>query len=567
MKHLLHIFITVVCIAVVAGCADNSRLRDDIDRAGQLADTRPDSTIALLDSLSPAINQADKATRMRYDLMLIKSRDKAYIEHRNDSMIAPVVEYFTDHTDPDLTPLALYYAGRVYSDLGDAPRALDYYYNALNSLNDNPENNMMRYLISGQIGTIFQQQDIYVNAKYYFDIAHKCAKEMHDTTRIVRILLQSAICFRQLGKPDSALICYNKALENQLRLNDLKGLNRVRSQIASYYIQLDMFEKADSIFKPVLECYPSDIEQQVHSIASNIYIELNDTAKALPHIHWMLDSGSLLNKKSASGLLANIAMAKEDVSQTVEYINMYILYNDSLNKSYNNEELAKINAKYNFAIRERENEKLSAQNARNQFYILTLLLILIIVAVSATACIIYLKNKRLQAINEYQKIQRIIDNSDIGVKKHLSKKKEELDLIQNYTSVNDKSVQISSQFCNKHDAIIDSEPAVSIFLSPILLKFKSNGFRPQETDWGELMKEIESAYPSFFETLSYIGVHKTSDLRVSMLIKVGFAPGEIAPIMMKSFSSISSIRSRLYQRYFKKEDSAFKNWDDFIGSL
>ena len=79
MKHLLHIFITVVCIAVVAGCADNSRLRDDIDRAGRLADTCPDSAIALLDSLSPAINQADKATRMRYDLMLIKSRDKAYI--------------------------------------------------------------------------------------------------------------------------------------------------------------------------------------------------------------------------------------------------------------------------------------------------------------------------------------------------------------------------------------------------------------------------------------------------------------------------------------------------------
>ena len=49
MKHLLHIFITVVCIAVVAGCADNSRLRDDIDRAGRLADTRPDSAIALLD--------------------------------------------------------------------------------------------------------------------------------------------------------------------------------------------------------------------------------------------------------------------------------------------------------------------------------------------------------------------------------------------------------------------------------------------------------------------------------------------------------------------------------------
>ena len=567
MKHLLHIFITIVCIAIVAGCADNSRLRDDIDRAGRLADTRPDSAIALLDSLSPAIEQADKATRMRYDLMLIKSRDKAYIEHRNDSMIAPVVEYFTDHTDPNLTPLALYYAGRVYSDLGDAPRALDYYYNALNSLNDNPESNMMRYLISGQIGTIFQQQDIYVNAKYYFDIAHKCAKEMHDTTRIVRILLQSAICFRQLGKPDSALICYNKALENQLRLNDLKGLNRVRSQIASYYIQLDMFEKADSIFKPVLECYPSDIEQQVHSIASNIYIELNDTAKALPHIHWMLDSGSLLNKKSASGLLANIAMAKEDVSQTVKYINMYILYNDSLNKSYNNEELAKINAKYNFAIRERENEKLSAQNARNQFYILTLLLILIIVAVSATACIIYLKNKRLQAINEYQKIQRIIDNSDIGVKKHLSKKREEMDLMQKHTTDKNHDTSADSFIPDKNKPEIDSESKVAIYQSPILLKFQSHGFVPENRDWAELKLEIESAYPSFFEKLNYIGVYKPNDIMVSMLIKVGFTPGEIASVMSKSFSTISSIRSRLYKRYFSEGDSAFKNWDEFINSL
>ena len=567
MKHLLHIFITVVCIAVVAGCTDNSRLRDDIDRAGRLADTRPDSAIALLDSLSPAINQADKATRMRYDLMLVKSRDKAYIVHENDSLIAPVAEYFTDHTDDRLTPIALYYAGRVYSDLGDAPRALEYYYKALNSLSDSPDNNLMRYLISGQIGTIFQHQDMYVNAKHYFDIAQNCAKEIHDTTRIVRALLQSATCFRQLDKPDSALACYNTALEHQLSLNDLKGLNRVRSQIASYYIQLEMYEKADSVLKPVLECYPSDIEQQVHSIASNIYLELNDTAKAMPHIYWLLDNGSLLNKKTASGILANISMANKDIDNTISYINKFLLYSDSISTSYDSEELAKINAKYNFSIRERENERLSSQNERNRLYILILLLVLIIMAVSASTVIIYLKNKRLQAINEYQKIQSIIDNSDIGVKKHLSKKREELDLIQSYAPVNDKNDTTNPPSCDKHDTITDSEPTVAIFRSTILLKFKSNGFQPQEADWGELMAEIKSAYPSFFETLGYIGVHKANDLRVSMLIKVGFAPGEIAQIMMKSFSSISSIRSRLYQRYFKKEDSAFKNWDDFIGSL
>lgn len=54
---------------------------------------------------------------------------------------------------------------------------------------------------------------------------------------------------------------------------------------------------------------------------------------------------------------------------------------------------------------------------------------------------------------------------------------------------------------------------------------------------------------------------------VSMLIKVGFTPGEIASVMSKSFSTISSIRSRLYKKYFSEGDSAFKNWDEFINSL
>ena len=162
MKHLLHIFITVVCIAVVAGCADNSRLRDDIDRAGRLADTCPDSAIALLDSLSPAINQADRATRMRYDLMLIKSRDKAYIEHRNDSMIAPVVEYFPGPSAPDLTPLALYYAGRVYSALGDAPRALDYFQQALTTIGDDTIKHYGIYKVChSQMAELFMHQRLY----------------------------------------------------------------------------------------------------------------------------------------------------------------------------------------------------------------------------------------------------------------------------------------------------------------------------------------------------------------------------------------------------------------------
>ena len=251
MKHLLHIFITVVCIAVVAGCADNSRLRDDIDRAGRLADTCPDSAIALLDSLSPAINQADKATRMRYDLMLIKSRDKAYIEHRNDSMIAPVVEYFTGHSDPDLTPLALYYAGRVYSDLGDAPRALDYYQKAVNSLISN-DNDRLRTYIYTQIGDLYYRQGLFeyaLNAnKKSLDLSYA----LNDTLFIIDGLKEIAHTYINMNHEDSALICYKKAYELSQSINEEELSGCLLSQYAYLENSLGNKEVADSLIEKAL---------------------------------------------------------------------------------------------------------------------------------------------------------------------------------------------------------------------------------------------------------------------------------------------------------------------------
>ena len=65
------------------------------------------------------------------DLLRIKARDKAYVTHTSDSIILSVVDYYADHKDSGLYPEALYYAGRVYSDMGDFPTALEYFHAAL----------------------------------------------------------------------------------------------------------------------------------------------------------------------------------------------------------------------------------------------------------------------------------------------------------------------------------------------------------------------------------------------------------------------------------------------------
>ena len=301
MKHLLHIFITVVCIAVVAGCADNSRLRDDIDRAGRLADTCPDSAIALLDSLSPAINQADRATRMRYDLMLIKSRDKTYIEHRNDSMIAPVVEYFTDHTDPDLTPLALYYAGRVYSDLGDAPRALDYYQKAVNAIGDDTIKHYGLYKIChSQIAELFMHQHLF---NYALNSAIK-AVDLSSPETLHWDYEMIACIYYEIGTIDSSLTYYKRAYDSALK-NNPAGISRVKQQMASFFYHCGEYSKADSILSTLMTNYPADLKNQVYSTKASNTIKIEGYEAAFPYLKWLADSGNIYGQTYGNGELAN----------------------------------------------------------------------------------------------------------------------------------------------------------------------------------------------------------------------------------------------------------------------
>jgi hypothetical protein len=51
-----------------------------------------------------------------------------------------------------------------------------------------------------------------------------------------------------------------------------------------------------------------------------------------------------------------------------------------------------------------------------------------------------------------------------------------------------------------------------------------------------------------------------------MLLKIRTAPAEIATVLNKDKSTISSMRRRLYKNVFDKDGSG-KDWDEFILSL
>lgn len=93
---------------------------------------KPDSALHLLDSLSTEAAGWPKSQRMRHRLLTMKAQNKAYVPFISDTIAKDLVSYYDDNGSPNDRLLARYLLGCVYRDLGEAPRAVDCYLDAVN---------------------------------------------------------------------------------------------------------------------------------------------------------------------------------------------------------------------------------------------------------------------------------------------------------------------------------------------------------------------------------------------------------------------------------------------------
>ena len=157
--------ILVIILSVIALAACSRSLDDRLVRVNRLANENlADSAMQALDSIDRA--SLDEYNRHYYDLMTVKTRDKADFQFDSDSLVLSAMEYFKKNGTDTVRAEAFYYAGRVARMLGDSPQALDYMQNALNCLDDS--HTRLKGKISSQMGQIFQQLYMFEQAKPRF---------------------------------------------------------------------------------------------------------------------------------------------------------------------------------------------------------------------------------------------------------------------------------------------------------------------------------------------------------------------------------------------------------------
>ena len=159
---------------------------------------------------------------MHYELIKMKIANKQDVVFTSDSLIKQIVDYYKDHGSPNEQMLAYYLLGRVYSDLGEAPQALQAYYDALAKA-DTTSTDCDIWgvgVIYGQMARIFHKQNL-PNDEIW------ALNKYRDYTKITRDSIDYALAksflsspYYLLGKKDTVLQIIQSSCDELRKLGD-----------------------------------------------------------------------------------------------------------------------------------------------------------------------------------------------------------------------------------------------------------------------------------------------------------------------------------------------------------
>ena len=88
----------------------------------------------------------------------------------------------------------------------------------------------------------------------------------------------------------------------------------------------------------------------------------------------------------------------------------------------------------------------------------------------------------------------------------------------------------------------------------------------KDQEWNEIELQLKSVYPGFCSQLRSLYAMSELEYQVCLLIKLHFSPTEIATVLSRDVSTISTVRSRLFYKVFGRKGGA-KDWDEFVLSI
>lgn len=314
-----------------------------------------------LDSInSDSLSEAD---RYYYDFLTLKAQDKAYVPHTSDSLYLRVHDYYAKKGSDDFFTEVLYYGGRVYSDLGDYPTALQYFHQALDRLPEDTDNLSLRGCVLSQTGRLLDTLRLYDEAIPYFVSSLENVRKINDTLNIICDLQLVGGNYLRAERYDSAEKYFKESLVLSHYYASDSQVDKSKMYLAEVKFRMGQTDSALQLIRNATDVENSIVRNSALAYAANIYLEVGILDTALHYAQEIIIDQHLLHHEIAYQVLLSPKLRGLIHPDT---LNQYIEdYRSLLGTFYNeNQSQLAINQQslYNCQLHERQKAEAERSN-------------------------------------------------------------------------------------------------------------------------------------------------------------------------------------------------------------
>lgn len=545
-------------MAVTAGC---SRPEPDaaLMRVAGLVSEDPKAALAMLDSVDT--RQLSDADRHYHDFLSVKARDKAYVTHESDSLVLDVIDYYSSRPGDPLYAEALYYGGRVYTDLGDCPTALRYYQKALDTIDAAADTTDLKGRLNSQIGMLFQTLRLYDKARPYYEAVLKQKLEERDSVVIVYTLQRLGGIWYDCGEQDRADSLLTQSLEYAAGLPEyLPAMSRVL--LAGVRQEKGDLSTALTLIRNTPDEVKSISRNVALAYAADIYLEAGIMDTAYMYAHELVTNEDMTNKKTGYRILTSPEFRQWLHPDTLA--RYYADYKEVLEEYFNDNrnELALLQkSRYDYSLHERESRKAHEDKERMRWIAAGFAFLVVILAFT----VLYIKYRNKSNIVQ---LHEALDSLEVL--------KRQLSLPPDVTGGNSDNSLMNVESWNTETALRQRlrQGLMDLYtasgrqdVSPVILEsdvyaeirsLLKDGKPMKEEVWDELEQVVLSASPNFMANLELLAQNRITDVdrEAALLIKCGFRPKDMTVLLSLSNGGVISRRESLGIKIFDEKESA-----------
>lgn len=568
MRRLL-LFAMLFPLLMVSCSRGGKELAAKLHLADSLIEAEPDSGVALLVSLREQAEDASKANRYRYQLLLAKAKNQAYVPFTSDSVMKDVAQYYDRHGSPNERMMAHYLLGCVYRDLDSLPHALLQYEEAISQADTTSEDCDFKTLgrIYGQAAEAYYESYMPQNTLEASWNYIRYGLRAKDSVGVISGYDFIADAYSLMGKEDSEIYYHEKASrlyekyqmleEAAMSLGTLIETYTKRKDLKNASRCLHRYERESGLFDGKGNIVPG---REIFYYGKGLYF-LNTGAIDSAMFYFMKlknKKHSTFNERYAAAIgLSQVYHKLGIFDSAYYYANLECGYSNRIINNMMEISCSRIKASSDMQKLSREADEKELEAERMRMYLL-LFAAFIVVVVSLVFFVMRRKKERIrQRYDQYERDNAALVQAQEELRMLLAESEEEKQKL-----VKQKQGQINL-LLSRVEAISGpadmAEVERRIRHAAITEKFRQlchGNQKPSVDDWHELRDMMNKELPNFYQTVNARTALQLDEYDICVLVRLRFKPKEIAFLANINSGYVSVIRKRLLLKVFGETGSA-----------